>query len=989
MIAAKHNLYGTVFHRKLCVRIGVLVVGSVVSVGAVFFEFGMQPLVRRVGESQLTNAVAHVNTDLKAISQHAENTLKMGRQWVAQIPALNTDVETFERFFMPALELFPEASSISLRVVASGKGIRLRRFDGGWRSEMLEPTRPDGGTPNAGHTPVVSLSPEMATATGDPRQRAWYVAATTGPETIRWALPETSSHRRLDNAPVEKMDEPGLIASVSFATSEGRQVVLYLRLLLRDLSQLLQRKNFDHTAAVAVLTWDGRLLIPFTASPGTSLEDWRTATHPALSTSSPSDANTFTIDGKDWLSSTRRFTLGEHPLRIVAMAPKSDFSPDWWLLMPWLFATAILLSAAVVTLFRPSKRLLPGARPSRQDPEPFPPHEKHLADSFHEVVEQPPLGDPGAPSTVLRQGALGVSLNLPASPETASTEAHLRSEAPEPMRYVDSGLPLLILDPDKGRILDCNPAAARIHGLTSREAATGRTMAELSPPTQYDGAASDAALRDLLKIALDRGFCTREWRYRRPDGSEWDGEVYLVSFHDGRRALIQCSIRDVSTRADSLRALRQIALHDALTGLVSRAPFIERLLATLNATYRSGVTDKRIAVFYLDLDRFKEINEAHGHSIGDEVLREVARRFAGTLRDGELLARMGGDEFAILSFVADADAALLVAERMIDSLTRRIEVGKHAFTPGVSIGIALSPGDGDDPETLLRHADIAMYRAKASRRGCLRYTPEMSQGLNENIALARDLKEALRDRPEQFSLRYQPIFDLRSGRLVGAEALMCWTHPVLGPIPSDEFISMAESRGMMDTIGAWVLNRSCRQILIWRGEGRNFTGRLSINVAVQQIEDTGFPEQIDGVIRTAGLEPRLFELELTESGMMRNIEQSIDLFTRLNALGFSLSIDDFGTGYSSLAYLKRLPARKLKIDRSFVLDMVSESNDHAIVATIIAMGRTLGMRVVAEGVETQAQADALLALGCDEVQGYYFGYPETAASFAGKWLPMT
>ena len=246
----------------------------------------------------------------------------------------------------------------------------------------------------------------------------------------------------------------------------------------------------------------------------------------------------------------------------------------------------------------------------------------------------------------------------------------------------------------------------------------------------------------------------------------------------------------------------------------------------------------------------------------------------------------------------------------------------------------------------------------------------------------------MRDRPEQFSLRYQPIFDLRSGRLVGAEALMCWTHPVLGPIPSDEFISMAESRGMMDTIGAWVLNRSCRQILIWRGEGRNFTGRLSINVAVQQIENTGFPEQIDRIIRTAGLEPRLFELELTESGMMRNIEQSIDLFTRLNALGFSLSIDDFGTGYSSLAYLKRLPARKLKIDRSFVLDMVNESNDHAIVATIIAMGRTLGMRVVAEGVETQAQADALLALGCDEVQGYYFGYPETAASFAGKWLPM-
>ena len=1008
MTTTNDNPHGKSLRPRLFLRLSALVVGTTLLVSAVFVAFGIQPLVQRINEIQLNKDITRVESALNGVFLRAENVLKMGWQWAAQNPALAEDTETFEQFFIPALDTFPEVASIRLGVVASGGGTLMRRFDGGWRGQRLELRSPEDEARLAARPMDASLQPPPAVSLEDLRQRAWYIAATTQPETIRWTFSDHPAAPGIDGASDTQADEPGIIASMGFTTADGYYAVLCIRLALRELLLALQReqdKSSGENFAAAVLTEEGRLLTLFNASPEITLDDWQNALRHSL-TAPPSNKPDFVAGGTgDWISGTRQYLLGEHPVRIVVMRPKVDFVPDWLALLAGLLVTTVLLSAAATTIARRFKPIAPPLGGSGQNTEsPLPrhspvdlqhengdpvlEHESEKPQQRQEVQESQESS--GASSNIHRREIHDMLADPTAPAETHSPRDRdvLQGEAPEPMLYADSGLPLLILDPEKGRILDCNPAAARIHGLASREAATGKTIAELSPPTQYDGTDSEAALRDMLKIALDRGFCTREWRYLRPDGSEWDGEVYLVSFHDGRQSLVQCSIRDVSARADSLRALRQIALHDALTGLVGRAPFIERLLVTLDATHRSGVTDKRIAVFYLDLDRFKEINEAHGHSIGDEVLREVARRFAGTLRDGELLARMGGDEFAILSFVADADAALLVAERVIGSLTRRIEVGTLAFTPGVSIGIALSPGDGDDPETLLRHADIAMYRAKASRRGCLRYAPEMSQGLNENIALARDLKEALRDRPEQFSLRYQPIFDLRSGRLVGAEALMCWTHPVLGPIPSDEFISMAESRGMMDTIGAWVLNRSCRQILIWRGEGRNFTGRLSINVAVQQIENTGFPEQIDRIIRTAGLEPRLFELELTESGMMRNIEQSIDLFTRLNALGFSLSIDDFGTGYSSLAYLKRLPARKLKIDRSFVLDMVNESNDHAIVATIIAMGRTLGMRVVAEGVETQAQADALLALGCDEVQGYYFGYPETAASFAGKWLPM-
>jgi len=366
----------------------------------------------------------------------------------------------------------------------------------------------------------------------------------------------------------------------------------------------------------------------------------------------------------------------------------------------------------------------------------------------------------------------------------------------------------------------------------------------------------------------------------------------------------------------------------------------------------------------------------------------VARRFSGVLREGEILARLGGDEFAILATNTEPATAAFIAERIIGTLASRIDVGNHTFALGVSVGISHFPSDGDTPDTLLRHADIAMYRAKSSGRGYMHYDPEMSSGIAESITLARDLKEALRHRPEELSLFYQPMFDLRSGRLLGAEALMRWTHPALGTVSPDVFIPVAESRGMMTMIGNWVLKEACRQIQTWRDEGLNFSGRLAINIAAQQIEDAFFPDQVNEIIRSCGLEPRLFELELTESGMMKNVEQSIDMFTQLNAVGFSLAIDDFGTGYSSLAYLKRLPARKLKIDKSFVQDMVDDMNDHTIVATVIAMGKTLGMRTIAEGVETRAQADALLALGCDEVQGYYFGRPEPATAFAEKWLRL-
>jgi diguanylate cyclase (GGDEF)-like protein/PAS domain S-box-containing protein len=987
---------GVPLHESLFVRMGTLVAGAVALVGIVFFEFGMEPLARRAAESQLAEAAARVTADLDGVFLPTEHILGMSRQWIAGAPPPPGAADAFNAVFMPVLEALPEASSINVGTSAGEGWMLMQHADGGWGNRLTDVGRWGRRHVFVERAPDGAVRRRHEDVDYDPRLRAWYAAAAARPGRVQWTPPYAFF----------TTGDPGITASVSVPSADGRLLVIGIDLMLRDLSLKTMRARPGRHGLAAVLTADRRVLALPAPPPEVSREDWLgklmrpagelglaplAAAQQALATPPATAIAAFTADGTAWLSSAHPYLLGDQPLWVVTLAPAADFAPDWpAILTPLAAASAALLLLVAGFARRQARRIA------------------HPLETLTAASDRIGLLDfartavPGAGIAEIDRLAAAQErmrrLLLRHQQKISSQQARLRSqiralsaarqkvresEAYNKVFYADSRIPLLILDPETGRCIDCNPAAARVNGLPDRDAVIGKSPAELSPPRQYDGTPSDIAAAEAIKAALERGATIRAWRHRRPDGTEWDGEIHLMPFHDGRRLLVQCSIQDVTQRTESLRALQRLALYDTLTGLINRAPFIERLSETLAAAREAG---KSAAILYLDLDRFKEINDAQGHTVGDEVLREVARRFAGALDAEHVLARLGGDEFAILAADADAAGAALIAERIIGTLAWRIEVGQHAFTLGVSAGIALFPGDGEDPDTLLRHADIAMYRAKSSRRGHMRYAPEMSSGLAESITLARDLQEALRERPGELSLHYQPQFDLRGGRLLGAEALMRWTHPTLGPVPPAVFIPVAESRGMMAAIGRWVFAEGCRQIQAWRRDGRPFTGRLAINIATQQIEDARFPERINEIICAAGLEPRLFELELTESGMMKNVEQSIDLFTRLNAFGFSLSIDDFGTGYSSLSYLKRLPARKMKIDKSFVRDMVDDVNDHTIVATIIAMGRTLGMRTIAEGVETQAQADALLALGCDEVQGYYFGYPEPAASFAEKWL---
>lgn len=428
--------------------------------------------------------------------------------------------------------------------------------------------------------------------------------------------------------------------------------------------------------------------------------------------------------------------------------------------------------------------------------------------------------------------------------------------------------------------------------------------------------------------------------------------------------------------------IRHLAFFDPGTGLPNRVHFMERLQA---AIARARTEQYRVALMFLDLNRFKEINDGQGHDVGDQVLKEVAARFSGCLGRLESLARMGGDEFVVMVEQTDEIGAAQVVGRLLSALNDPVVHEGHRFNVDVSIGVAFFPDDGDSSRELLKHTDIAMYHAKESRSGYRFYAPEMGRDLRRRLVLASRLGEALDTK--RLELRFQPCVDLKSGDLIGAEVLCRWHDAELGWISPMEFVAVAEEQGMIEALGSWVMEQTCQQLKQWQQASLDrLPERLYVNLAAAQFEDPELAIKLCEIAARAGVSPSLLGLEITESGFMKDPEQAIRITDTLRQQGFALAIDDFGTGYSSLAYLKRFSVQAVKIDMSFVSDMLTDSNDHAIVATIIAMADRLGLTVVAEGIETPAQFEALRALGCDLGQGYLLSRPLSGDDFARRWL---
>ena len=448
----------------------------------------------------------------------------------------------------------------------------------------------------------------------------------------------------------------------------------------------------------------------------------------------------------------------------------------------------------------------------------------------------------------------------------------------------------------------------------------------------------------------------------------------LTSILDARLEARTAELARSLTQAN--RELTQLALHDPLTGLPNRVLLADRIGQAMHRVQEQGGC---FALMFIDLDGFKPVNDAFGHHMGDLLLRDVALRLREDLRNQDTLARIGGDEFVLLVQLAEPDDALRLAARQVGLIGRTFRVAEHDLQISASVGIALYPGNGQSADELLMNADAAMYHAKgAGKNGYSFFDASMNSNARKQLQLLQDLRIAVEQR--QFSLHYQPKFDAAIGRPVGAEALLRWTHPTQGLLMPDTFIDLAEKTGLIIPIGEWVLNEACRQMREWYVLGYT-DWRIAVNLSALQFCHVGLVQSVAKALETHHLPPNSLTLEITETTAMSDADASMTVLQQLSDMGVDLSIDDFGTGYSSLMYLKRLPANELKIDRGFVRDLEHDSDDAAIVSAIVALGQALGLRIVAEGVETDVQQDFLTQLGCDSLQGYLLGHPQPAEHF--------
>ncbi len=449
----------------------------------------------------------------------------------------------------------------------------------------------------------------------------------------------------------------------------------------------------------------------------------------------------------------------------------------------------------------------------------------------------------------------------------------------------------------------------------------------------------------------------------------------------GRVEALLAMVVDITERKQAEDRIRHLAGHDTLTGLPNRALFHDRLEQALSTAQRDG---KFVAVLFLDLDHFKDINDTLGHPAGDQLLIQVAARLRECARRSDTVARFGGDEFAIIAASTDKGrGATILAGRVIEALSRTFVISGQEVRTSTSVGITMSPTDGTDADKLLRCADLALYRAKENERGTYQfYDRQMDLEIRARKELERDLAQALER--QQLSLRYQPQIDLTTGRPSGAEALLRWHHPQRGEVPPSVFIPVAESTGVIVPIGEWVLRNACAEAKRWQEHGLPPIP-VAVNLSPVQVRKRTLVETVSRVLDETSLAPSQLDLEVTEGTVMDDTPLMTKRLGQLCDLGVSLTIDDFGTGYSSLAYLKRFPVDKLKIDQSFVRDITTDQSDAAIARTVILLGHSLDMRVVAEGVETAEQLSMLRSCNCDQVQGYYFSRPLTAEAFA-HWL---
>ncbi|KRT54350.1 PAS domain S-box/diguanylate cyclase (GGDEF) domain [endosymbiont of Ridgeia piscesae] len=530
---------------------------------------------------------------------------------------------------------------------------------------------------------------------------------------------------------------------------------------------------------------------------------------------------------------------------------------------------------------------------------------------------------------------------------------------------------IMVTDADN-RIKTVNPAFTRITGYQAEEV-IGRNPRLLS-----SGRHDQAFYRAMWASVKQQGSWSGEVWNRRKDGSiypEWLS-VAAIRTEQGAVSEYIAVFSDITQRKESEQQIRFQANYDALTGLPNRSLLLDRLTHAINSAEREAW---ELALLFVDLDQFKIVNDTFGHVMGDELLQHAAERLKSCVRESDTVARFGGDEFIILlQDISGADDAAQIADKVIEKLSRYFLLASREVIIGASIGITLFPDDASDSDTLLRNADMAMYRAKETGRNRYQF---FTTAMQEQVSIRQHLEQDLRGAPErnELELHYQPVVSATDGRLVSMEALLRWHHPDQGLIPPDQFIPLAEETGLIGPIGVWVMSTACRQAALWQAQQPGL--KIAVNISSRQRELGLSANLLELILQETGLDSSLLTLEMTESLLMEDTEEAVTWLESFKALGVALAIDDFGTGYSSLSYLKRFPVDVLKIDRAFVSDLPDDQEDASLVEAIVAIAQSLELKLIAEGVETAEQAKFLDDIGCDYLQGYHFSKPKPASEF--------
>ncbi len=553
-------------------------------------------------------------------------------------------------------------------------------------------------------------------------------------------------------------------------------------------------------------------------------------------------------------------------------------------------------------------------------------------------------------------------------------ERALRDSEARYRTIVDTANDAIVALDEQGRITYVNQRAPDILGGEADDLLGRPFTAILHEADRLDWERRLARLKRGARMLYDV-------RLQRVDGQElWALNSCSPQFDErGQFAGAIAMLKDVTERKQAEEALAHQALHDALTSLPNRNLLHDRLDQAILSARRE---DRSLALFLIDLDRFKEVNDTFGHHYGDLLLKQVGPRLRGALRESDTVARLGGDEFAVLlPACAEMEAAKVTAGKLLGALEEPFVVEGQTLTISGSMGVVLYPDHGEDVQTLMRRADVAMYAAKRDGQGYSIYAIEQDQHSAGRLTLSSQLRQSIE--ANELVMHYQPKISLRTKQLIDVEALVRWQHRERGLIGADHFVPLAEQTGLIKPLSQWVLKNVLEQCRAWQAAGLHMG--VAINVSMRNLHDPELPDQIAELLEGCDFPPNMLRLEITETALMTNPARTMEVVTRLSGLGVHLSIDDFGTGYSSLAYLKRLPVREIKIDKSFVRDMASNENDAVIVRSTIDLGHNLGLEVVAEGVETREALDQLTELGCDLAQGYYMARP-MAADRLDKWL---